>query len=256
MKTCKHIRVEITPGVLAITLARADKKNALTSEMYQALSSALESASADQTIRVVLLDSEGEDFCAGNDIAEFLAMAQSPQALQDSTLLKFLHLLAGFDKPLVAAVRGRAVGIGTTLLLHCDLAYVAEDARLSAPFVDLALVPEAASSLLLPQRIGHVKAFAMFALAENMDGRAAVGCGLANAALPSGQVSAQARKAAQLLAGKNQQALQATKRLMRAHAPLQAVIEAEARVFAERLQSPDAQAVFQSFIARRSARPS
>ena len=86
MKTCKHIRVEITPGVLAITLARADKKNALTSEMYQALSSALESASADQTIRVVLLDSEGEDFCAGNDIAEFLAMAQSPQALQDSTM--------------------------------------------------------------------------------------------------------------------------------------------------------------------------
>jgi enoyl-CoA hydratase/carnithine racemase len=252
MNTSKQLRVEMTSGLLSITLARPDKKNALTTQMYDALVGAFELASADASVHVVLLDADGGDFCAGNDIADFVAMARSPQALESSDVFRFLRVLATFDKPVVAAVRGRAVGIGTTMLLHCDLVYVAEDARFSTPFVDLALVPEAASSLLLPARIGHVRAFALFALGETLDGRAAVDCGLANAALPAAQVTPRARAAALTLAGKPVQAVQATKKLMREQARMLAAIESEGRVFADRLLSAEAQAIFQAFMTRRA----
>jgi enoyl-CoA hydratase/carnithine racemase len=252
MNTSTQVRVETASGLLAITLARPDKKNALTTQMYRALVQAFELASADPAVRVVLLDADGGDFCAGNDIADFVAMARSAQALDSSDVFRFLRALAAFDKPVVAAVRGRAVGIGTTMLLHCDLVYVAEDARFSTPFVDLALVPEAASSLLLPARIGHVRAFALFALGESIDGRAAVDCGLANAALPAEQVTPRARAAALTLAAKPAQAVQATKKLMREHARMLAVIEAEGRVFADRLLSSEAQSAFQAFMTRRT----
>jgi enoyl-CoA hydratase/carnithine racemase len=252
MNTSTQVRVETASGLLAITLARPDKKNALTTQMYRALVQAFELASADPAVRVVLLDADGGDFCAGNDIADFVAMARSAQALDSSDVFRFLRALAAFDKPVVAAVRGRAVGIGTTMLLHCDLVYVAEDARFSTPFVDLALVPEAASSLLLPARIGHVRAFALFALGESIDGRAAVDCGVANAALPAEQVTPRARAAALTLAAKPAQAVQATKKLMREHARMLAVIEAEGRVFADRLLSSEAQSAFQAFMTRRT----
>jgi enoyl-CoA hydratase/carnithine racemase len=252
MNSSTQVRTERASGLLAVTLARPEKKNALTIQMYQGLVEALELASAEPSVRVVLLDADGGDFCAGNDIADFVALARSGQALDSSDVFRFLRVLACFDKPIVAAVRGRAVGIGTTLLLHCDLVYVAEDARLSTPFVDLALVPEAASSFLLPARIGHVRAFALFALGEILDGRAAVGCGIANAALPAAQVTPRARAAALTLAGKPAQALQATKRLMRDHAQTLAVIEAEGRAFADRLLSPEAQSAFQAFMTRRA----
>jgi enoyl-CoA hydratase/carnithine racemase len=251
MNTSKHVRIERISSLLAITLARPDKKNALTGEMYQALLQALELASADASIQVVLVDADGVDFCAGNDIADFVALARSGQTLEDSDVFRFLRALAVFDKPLVAAVRGRAVGIGTTMLLHCDLVYVADNARLSAPFVDLALVPEAASSLLLPARIGHVRAFAVFALGEALDGRAAVDCGLANVTLPAEEVTPRARAAALALAGKPALALQATKKLMRDHGRMLAVIESEGREFAQRLVSAEAQATFQAFMTRR-----
>jgi enoyl-CoA hydratase/carnithine racemase len=251
MNTSKHVRIEMTSGLLAITLARPEKKNALTTQMYEALVEAFELASAEPSVHVVLVDADGGDFCAGNDIADFVAMARSGQAFDSSDVFRFLRVLAAFDKPVVAAVRGRAVGIGTTMLLHCDLVYVAEDARLSTPFVDLALVPEAASSLLLPARIGHVRAFALFALGETLDGRAAVHCGLANAALPAGQVTPRARAAALTLAGKPTQSVQATKKLMREHGRMLAVIESEGRVFADRLMSPEARTAFQAFMTRR-----
>ena len=251
MNTAIPVRMERTSGLLAITLARPDKKNALTGEMYQALVEALELASAEPSIHVVLLDADGGDFCAGNDIADFVALARSGQALENSNVFRFLRALAVLDKPLIAAVRGRAVGIGTTLLLHCDLVYVAEDARLSTPFVDLALVPEAASSVLLPARIGHVRAFALFALGESLDGHAAVHCGLANEALPANEVAPRARAAALTLAGKPALAVQATKKLMRDHAQMLSVIESEGRVFAQRLKSAEAQATFQAFMTRR-----
>jgi enoyl-CoA hydratase/carnithine racemase len=251
MNTSSQVRVENTSGVLTITLARPNKKNALTAQMYQALVEALEMASAEPSVQAVLLDADGEDFCAGNDIGDFVLLARSAQAIEDSDVFRFLRALAMFDKPLVAAVRGRAVGIGTTMLLHCDLVYVAEDARLSTPFVDLAVVPEAASSLLLPARIGHVRAFALFALGETLDGAAAVQCGLANAALPAQQVTARARASALTLAGKPAQALQATKKLMREPQRMLTTIAAEGKVFAERLRSAEAQARFQAFMTRR-----
>lgn len=255
MNTAKYLRIERASGLLAITLARPDKKNAITGEMYLALVGALELASAEPSIHVVLLDADGGDFCAGNDIADFVALARSGQALENSNVFRFLRALAVLDKPLVAAVRGRAVGIGTTLLLHCDLVYVAADARLSTPFVDLALVPEAASSVLLPARIGHVRAFALFALGESLDGHAAVHCGLANEALPADEVAPRARAAALTLAGKPTLALQATKRLMRDQARMLAAIESEGREFAQRLMSAEAQATFQAFMNRRGPGP-
>jgi enoyl-CoA hydratase/carnithine racemase len=251
MNTCPQVRIETAAGLQVITLARAEKKNALTASMYQALVAALEQASADPSIHVVLLDAEGGDFCAGNDIADFAAQARSGQALQGHDVFRFVRTLAVFDKPLVAAVQGRAVGIGTTMLLHCDLVYVAQDARFSTPFVDLALVPEAASSLLLPARIGHVRAFALFALGETLDAAGAVACGLANAALPADQVAARARAAAQVLAAKPALALQATKKLMRDHERMLTAIESEGREFAQRLVSSEAQAKFQAFMSRR-----
>ena len=251
MNTCPQVRIETASGLMAIMLARPEKKNALTTSMYQALVQALEQASTDPSIRVVLLDGEGGDFCAGNDIADFAAQARSRQALESYDVFRFVRALAVFDKPLVAAVRGRAVGIGTTLLLHCDLVYVAHDARFSTPFVDLALVPEAASSLLLPARIGHVRAFALFALGETLDGAAALACGLANAALPADQVTPRARAAAQVLAAKPALARQAAKKRMRAQARRLTVSETEGREFAQRLLSTEAQAMFQAFMSRR-----
>lgn len=253
MNTCPQVRIETAAGVLGITLARPEKKNALTTQMYQALVQALERAGADPSIHVLLLDADGGDFCAGNDIADFVAQARSGQALEDSDVFRFLRALALLDKPLVAAVRGRAVGIGTTMLLHCDLVYVADDARFSTPFVDLALVPEAASSLLLPARIGHVRAFALFALGETLDGAAALAWGLANAALPADQVTPRARAAAQLLAAKPALALQATKKLMRDQQRMLTVIESEGREFARRLASTEAQATFQAFMSRKGS---
>jgi enoyl-CoA hydratase/carnithine racemase len=151
----------------------------------------------------------------------------------------------------VAAVKGVAIGIGATLLLHCDLVYVAEDARLSTPFVDLALAPEAGSSLLLPARIGHARAFAMFALGEALDGRAAAALGLANAALPADEVDARARQAAHRLAARPPGALLQTKRLMRDAAAIAAVMDVELEVFSQRLTSPEAREAFTAFAERR-----
>jgi enoyl-CoA hydratase/carnithine racemase len=250
MDTTNHVRTERLPGVLAITLARPHKKNALTAAMYRQLLEALEFASAEPSIHAVVLDSEGGDFCAGNDIADFVVLAAAAASFEQSDVWRFLQALVAFDKPLVAAVRGRAVGIGTTLLLHCDMVYVADNAILSTPFVDLALVPEAASSLLLPARIGYVRAFALFALGEVIDAGAAVDLGVANAALPAAEVTPRARATALALAGKPPQALQSTKRLMRDHTRIQAVVAAEGREFAQRLMSLEAQATFQAFMAR------
>lgn len=250
--TATLVRSRTEAGVMSLTLARPEKKNALSVPMYRLLTAALEQASANSAVHVVLLDAEGDDFCAGNDIGDFITLGQVDTPLAQSEVFRFLRALASFDKPLVAAVRGRAVGIGTTLLLHCDLAYVAEDARLSTPFVDLALVPEAASSWLMPARIGHVRAFALFALGEVLDGRTAASFGLANAALPAAEVSARALAASQRLAAQPPQSLQATRRLMREPERMLARVEAECVAFAERLASPEAQARFQAFIERRA----
>ena len=149
----EHIKIEKSDGILSLTMARPDKKNALTNAMYGALADAIEAAETDASVRVLLIRGEGDMFTAGNDVGEFAAIATG--AVQGERHVgRFLQALARSSRPLVAAVQGRAVGIGTTMLLHCDLVVLAENALLSTPFVNLALVPEAASSLLMPLRIG------------------------------------------------------------------------------------------------------
>jgi enoyl-CoA hydratase/carnithine racemase len=247
----EHLKIERDGAVLVLTLNRPEKKNALTDAMYATLADTLDEAGRDRAVRAILIRAEGETFTAGNDINDFAAVAMGARKPETLAAFRVIRALATAEKPLVAAVKGAAVGIGTTLLLHCDLVFVAEDAKLSTPFVDLALTPEAASSLLLPFRIGHARAFAMFALGEALDGKSAAELGLANAALPAAEVDARARKAAQALAARPLGALMQTKRLMRDAEALWAVMEREAQVFSERLTTPEAREAFTAFAERR-----
>src|SRR3990167_227628 len=239
MIVIEHIKTELNDGVLSITFARPDKKNALTDIMYGALADAFEAAETDPTVRVILLQGEGDMFCAGNDVGEFAAAASG--AFQGQRHVdRFLHALAKSSRPLVAAVQGRAVGIGTTLLLHCDFILLADNALLSTPFVNLALVPEAASSLLMPARIGHVRAFEMFALGKAINAHAAVAMGLANRVVPLENLHAEARNLAGQLSRQPAGALSATKKLMRDSEALTARLTIENAAFAMRLQSAEA----------------
>jgi enoyl-CoA hydratase/carnithine racemase len=238
-----------------VRLARPAKMNAIDEPMYAALAGALETAEADPALRAVLLCAEGSDFCAGNDLAGFAALAAAgPEAMRNSQVLRFLRALAAFHKPLLAAAQGRAIGVGATLLLHCDLIYAASDLELRMPFVDLALVPEAASSLLLPARIGHARAYGVFALGETIEAAEALRLGLVNAVCAAPEHLAKAQSAAQALSAKAPGALSATKRLMREHAPLVAVMEREAEVFGARLSTPEAMEAFQAFLQKRPPR--
>lgn len=247
----EHVHVAVADGVLKLTLARADKKNALTQAMYTALANALTRAETDASVRVVLLEAEGDVFSAGNDLGDFAAVAAGKLDRTSMTTQSFLNALAHARKPIVAAVNGLAVGIGVTMLLHCDLVFVADDAKLSTPFVNLALVPEAASSVLLQARIGYVRAYAMFALGEPIDGRTAAAIGLANAALPASEVRGAALAAARKLASKPLGALLATKQLMRDGAALAAIIAKESEIFGARLQSPETAEALRAFAERR-----
>jgi len=163
------IRVSQDGTILRLTLDRAEKKNALTNDMYGALTAQLDRAEQDDSIRVILIDAEGDVFCAGNDLNDFAAIASGQLRRDQIKSFEFLHALARATCPLVTAVQGPAVGIGVTLLLHSDIAVVADDAKLSVPFIDLGLVPEAASSVLMPMRIGHARAFEMFALGKTRE---------------------------------------------------------------------------------------
>lgn len=247
----EHVRIAVEDGVLRITLARADKKNALTQAMYAALGQALARAETDVAVRAVLLEADGDVFSAGNDLGDFAAVAAGKLVREEMTAFQFLDALARARKPIVAAVQGLAVGVGATLLLHCDLVFVAEDARLSMPFVNLALVPEAGSTALLQARIGYARAFAMFALGEPVDGRAAVSLGLANQVLPASEVRAKALAAAKLLATKPTGALQATKQLMRDGEAIAALMAKESEIFTERLKSPETAEALRAFAERR-----
>lgn len=245
-----HVRTALEGGVLEITFSRPEKKNALTNPMYRVAREALERAQHDDEVRVVLFSSDGDAFTAGNDMGTF-ARASAGQA-EEPQAGRFIEALAKAEKPLIAAVPGIAIGVGTTMLLHCDLVYVAETARLSAPFVNLALVPEAASSLLLPSRIGHVRAFGLFALGESVTGTQAVALGLANQALPQAEVIGAARAAARVLAQKPTGSVVATKKLMRDTDALLARIQQEGTLFGQRLKSPEAREAFAAFAERRA----
>ncbi len=246
----EYVKTEVDGGILTLTLARPDKKNALTNEMYGVLADALENAEKDPAVRVVLFQADGDMFTAGNDLGDFAAQSTG-DGPKERHVTRFLHALANASRPLVAAVQGRAVGVGTTMLLHCDLVVLAEGTLLTTPFVNLALVPEAASSLLMPARIGYVRAFEMFALGEPVNASNAVAWGLANRAVPASELRTQARELAQRLAKQPVGALSAAKRLMRDPATLIDRMNTESVQFAERLRSAEAREAFSAFAERR-----
>lgn len=244
------IECQCEDGVQTLRLNRAQKKNALTGEMYSALADALERGDQSQDVAVhVFLGSEGI-FSAGNDLNDFVGFAQSGSL--GAPVLRFLKALATTQKPMVAAVDGLAVGIGTTLLFHCDLVYASERARFRTPFLDLGLVPEAASSLLIPRHIGYHRAFEMLCLGTDFDAEAAHAAGFVNAVTTPDGLEEAALAAAQRLAQKPRAALSAARRLMRGdQAAILAKIDEEAAEFAERLKSAEAEEALVAFSEKR-----
>lgn len=244
------IRTATLNGVATIEIARPEKKNALTLAMYQAMADALRAAVSDAGVRAVLITGQPGMFTSGNDLEDF--MQRPPQGM-DSPVFQFMQALLDCDKPVVAAVTGVAVGIGTTMLLHCDFVYVSDEARLAMPFVSLGLVPEYASSLVLPQLMGHVRAAEKLMLGEPFTGADAVDCGIANAVLPAGEVVGHARRMAERFNALPPGAVRDTKQLMRRatrEAALQAM-QIEGEVFGRRLRSPEAMEAFQAFFQKR-----
>jgi len=244
------IRTATLNKVLTIEIARPEKKNALTQAMYTAMAEALEAANTDAGVRAVLITGQPGIFTSGNDIDDFM---QRPPQGEDTPVARFMRALLDCDKPVVAAVTGAAVGIGTTLLLHCDLVYVSDEARLAMPFVSLGLVPEYASSLVLPALIGHVQAAEKLMLGEPFSGSDAVDCGIANAVLPAAEVVNHARRMAERFNALAPGAVADTKRLMRApqRARIREVMAAEGVLFGQRLRSPEAMEAFQAFFQKR-----
>lgn len=237
-------------GVLTLTLNRLERKNSLTSAMYGALADALARAKEDAAVRVVLLQGHETVFSAGNDIGDFL---NQPPAGQDAPVFRFLHGIATFPKPLLAAVCGPAVGVGTTLLLHCDLVYAGDNAAFSLPFVNLGLCPEAASTLLLPQMLGYHRAAEALMLGEPFMAEAALEVGLVNRVLPPTEANAYASAQARKLAAKPLTSLVETKRLMKG-GQQQAVAQqmaAEGEVFSRMLGAPAAKEAFTAFMEKR-----
>ncbi len=248
-----HVRVAVQQGIMTLTLNRPEKKNAITNAMYAVLSESLARAETDSSVRAIVIQSEGDAFTSGNDIADFAAVAAGTMKREDLKSGAFLQALVAAQKPIVAAVNGLAVGIGVTMLLHCDFAYVADDAKLSTPFINLGLVPEAASSLLLPARIGYARAVRLFALGEPIDGRYAAEIGLVTASMPVGEVRAAAHVTAKKLASKPIGALKAMKGLLRDPAVLAATIQRESDIFGALLGSPETAEAFRAFAERRPA---
>ena len=246
----QHILVEKSSGVCAITFNRPEKKNAFTHAMYTAAIEALVEAGKDNAVRSILITGAGSAFTAGNDLYDFM---NNPPSSIDSPVLQFLRTLIDAEKPIVVAVNGAAVGIGVTMLLHCDLVYVSTEAKLTAPFVPLGLCPEGASSLLLPRIAGMAKANEVLLLGEPVDAAFAVDAGLAARALPPAELAAFARAKAQRLADLPAASVRASKELMRGHLRerTHAHLNTEAAKFGERLGSPEAIEAFTAFFEKR-----
>ena len=245
------IKTAVVNGVATIEIARPERKNALTGAMYEAMAEALIAVNSDKTVRAVLIQGQPNIFTSGNDIDDFV---QRPPQSQDSPVFNFMRALLDCDKPVVAAVTGAAIGIGTTMLLHCDLVYVSDEARLAMPFVSLGLVPEFASSLIVPQRLGHVKAAEKLLLGDPFTAAEAVECGIANAVLPAAEVAAHARRVAERFNHLAPTAVRQSKQLMRAAQREQVlqVMATEGELFGQRLRSPEAQEAFQAFFQKRA----
>ncbi|MCU0964621.1 MAG: enoyl-CoA hydratase [Burkholderiaceae bacterium] len=248
------IKTATLNGVATIEIARPEKKNALTIAMYQAMADALRAARADGAVRSVLITGQPGIFTSGNDIEDFMSRPPGGGSDgQDSPVFQFMRALIECDKPVIAAVTGAAIGIGTTMLLHCDFAYVSDEARLAMPFVGLGLVPEFASSLLLPQLMGQARAAEKLLLGDPFTGADAVEFGIANAVLPAGEVVNHARRIAERFNGLPPGAVRDAKKLLRgpqAEAILE-TIRSEGELFAARLRSPEAMEAFQAFFQKR-----
>lgn len=251
----EHVRVEKQDERLSITLARAERRNAITVAMYAALAEAVESAATDTSIRVITFRGEGQDFAAGNDLADFLTAL--PRDTTDIPVWRLLRALATCDIPMVAAVHGNCVGIGTTMLLHCDLVIAEEGARFSLPFVDLALVPEAASSLLLPRLAGRRRAARYLLLGEPFGVEEALAIGLASHKAAAGELDSSLESLVEALLAKPAEALRETQRLLR-HGARDEILERmrlEGEAFAERLNSAEAKAAISAFFEARGKKP-
>lgn len=242
------IRAHLEQGVLEITLCRASKRNALTARMYGEMAQAIEAASAADEVRAILFSGEGRDFCAGNDLDEFLG---DYELAHGSPWRRFLDALPAAEKPLVAAVHGNAVGIGMTMLLHFDLVYVEPSARLSAPFASLGVVPEAGSSGLLRDLIGQRRASEVFLLARVVDAAEAVQLGLANAVVPEGSARHAARDAARAIARLSPQAVRECMRLRQsAYATVAERVDAECAAFMRCIRSPETRDILRKLTSR------
>ena len=237
-------------AIRTIRMNRPEKKNALTLAMYAAMAEAIEAAAARDDIACLLIAGHASGFCAGNDIADFVEMTKT--GALGAPILRFLHALNRADKPLVAAVAGRAVGVGTTMLLHCDHVVAAEDALLSTPFVALGLVPEAGSSLIAPRLMGHARAFELRVMGRPRSAAAAMEAGIVNAVVPAAEFESAALSAARTIAALPPHAVAASRRLMRGTlAQIDGQIDAEAEAFRKRLASPEAKAAFAAFLGKK-----
>jgi enoyl-CoA hydratase/carnithine racemase len=232
-----EVDVSRTDGMLHIRLNRPDKRNAITRSMYQAMADAVATGESDDAIRVVLFSGAGEGFCAGNDLNDFLA--HPPKGTEDPAF-HFLRTISAATKVLMAAVHGNAVGIGTTMLLHCDLVVATHSARFSLPFVSMGLVPEAASTLLLPRAIGHLRAAELLLLGETIDAATALHCGLVNRVVDDTELMEVARSFARRISAQPPSALRLSKQLLKDdRAGVALRIEHEGRIFTAQLQSPE-----------------
>jgi enoyl-CoA hydratase/carnithine racemase len=240
--------------IRTLVIDRPDKKNAITAALYTSLAADLNAAKEDDAVGAVLITGAGSTFTAGNDLRDFL---EHPPGGEDAPVFRFLFALAEFDKPLVAAVRGPAIGIGTTMLLHCDFVFVSPSARFQMPFIELGLVPEAASTLLLPRLVGYRRSAQWLMLAEPFNAETAVSCGIANEIVPDNALLDHARGVAEKLDAKPRLAMRYTKRLLRSdRADVLAAIRREAELFREVLLSGEARAAFQAFLSAQKNTPS
>jgi len=241
---------EFSDGILTVELNRPARKNAMTVGMYTSLADIFRKANRDETVRVVLWHAAGDSFCAGNDIQDFL---KNPPGPGESPQASLMGALADFDKPLIAAVQGAAIGGGTTMLLHCDFVYAGESARFQLPFINLALVPEFGSSAILTSRIGHLRAAELVLLASPFDARRALELGLATQVLPDRDLVATATAIAKKLAAKPTEALRASKRLLKqpTREEIKAAMKAENDEFSVQVRSADAKEALNAFLEKR-----
>lgn len=236
--------------VRKIRMNRPEKKNALTLAMYEAMAAAIEDAGADTSVRCLLIAGAPDIFCAGNDLNDFVAMART--GALGTPIIRFLHALARCEKPLVAAVSGAAVGIGTTMLLHCDQMIGSDSAVLLTPFVSLGLLPEAGSSLVAPRLMGHARAFSLLVMGKSLSAEAAKSVGIINAIVPAAELDAQSLAAARDIAVLPAESVSAARRLMRGNVEeIVARIDEEVEAFKTRLASPEAKAALAMFLNRK-----